>query len=245
MKHTTLLLAAILCSLIVLGGCSRPASDAPAEDSPAPPVEQEASGSEPQDSSAPSGQTEQSQEEPEQDNQQEDEETSEPEKETEDPSAADSQGCYLLFDSGFEITVKDPFVIYYDPLAQNMTVTSSTDPNCLGYLFYDTSAQGMVQLEDAVKTLEDSVKGDPTVTDLKTSVEEQDNGLFAFTFTYSAGAVEGSPAGFYFIHYQKTENGILNVNLFSERSSDSEMILELIDSIQPATDQAVEYSESL
>lgn len=243
MKHRTLLLAAILCSLMILGGCSRPASDAPDENPADASVEQEVPSPEEEAAPNPSEESEQPEEAPEEDSEEQEDEAPESEQKSDDPAAAGSQGCYRLFDSGFEVTVKDPFVIYYDPLAQNMTVTSSTDPNCRGYLFYDTSSQGMMQLEDAVKTLEDSVKDDPTVTDLKTDVEEQDNGLFAFTFTYSAGAVEGSPAGFYFIHYQKTENGILNVNLFSERSSDSEMILELIDSIQPVTDQAMEYSE--
>lgn len=242
MKHTTLLLAAILCSLIVLGGCSRPASDTSADDPADTPIEQEAPKDEPQTAASPSAQPD-APEEPSKSDAEEKEEKPEEEEEQKDASVTGSQGCYRLFDSGFEVTVKDPFLTYYDPLAQNMTITSSADPNCRGYIFYDTSSQGMMQLEEAVKSLEDSVKDDPTVTDLKTDVEKQDNGLFAFTFTYSAGAVEGSPAGFYFIHYQKTEGGILNANLFSERSSDSEQILELIHSIQPVTDQAVEYSE--
>ena len=56
MKHTTLLLAAILCSLIVLGGCSRPASDTSADDPADTPIEQEAPKDEPQTALSPSAQ---------------------------------------------------------------------------------------------------------------------------------------------------------------------------------------------
>ena len=46
-----------------------------------------------------------------------------------------------------------------------------------------------------------------------------------------------------FIHYQKTENGVISANLFTDRSSNSDSIRALIDSIQPLTEHAVEYSE--
>ena len=93
----------------------------------------------------------------------------------------------------------------------------------------------------ALKMLEDSIAADPTISNLQTEVDEQDNGLFAFTFTYSAGATEGSPAGFYFIHYQKAQQGVISVNGYTDRSSNSEEILKLINSIQPVTENAVEY----
>ena len=125
----------------------------------------------------------------------------------------------------------------------NMTVTIPDDPSSRGYIFYDTSEQSMTQLETTVKSLESASEADPTITNMTKDVDEQENGMFSMTFTYSAGANEGSAAGFYFIHYQTTENGVINVNLFTTRSSNSEKILELIDSIQPATENAVEYSE--
>ena len=173
----------------------------------------------------------------------EDEESKEESSDSENPEDNSSQGCYKIFDSGFEITVEDPFVVYYDPLSNNMTVTIPDDPSSRGYIFYDTSEQSMTQLETTVKSLESASEADPTITNMTKDVDEQENGMFSMTFTYSAGANEGSAAGFYFIHYQTTENGVINVNLFTTRSSNSEKILELIDSIQPATENAVEYSE--
>ena len=173
----------------------------------------------------------------------EDEKDKEEENKQDDPAADAVQGCYKLFDSGFEITVNEPFSIYYNPLAYNMTLTIPDQPTFQGYIFYDTSEQSMSQLEDTVRQLEDSYKQDPTIENMTKEVDEQENGLFSFTFTYSAGAAEGSPAGYYFIHYQKTENGVISANLFTDRSSNSDSIRALIDSIQPLTEHAVEYSE--
>ena len=124
-----------------------------------------------------------------------------------------------------------------------MTLTIPDQPTFQGYIFYDTSEQSMSQLEDTVRQLENSYKQDPTIENMTKEVDEQENGLFSFTFTYSAGAAEGSPAGYYFIHYQKTENGVISANLFTDRSSNSDSIRALIDSIQPLTEHAVEYSE--
>lgn len=246
MKHQAFFAVLLCCLLISLSGCSRPASDTPAENADPAPVTDEKQ-EQPSKEDKPSAQTpqpeEDSQSQEEDKKEEEDEKENEEEEQQDDPAADASQGCYKLFDSGFEITVNEPFAIYYNPLAYNMTLTIPNQPTFQGYVFYDTSEQSMTQLEDTVKQLEDSCKQDPTIENLTKEVEEQENGLFSFTFTYSAGAAEGSPAGYYFIHYQKTENGVISANLFTDRSSNSDAIRALIDSIQPLTEQAVEYSE--
>ena len=246
MKHQAFLAVLLCCLLISPSGCSRPASDTPAENADPAPVtdEKQEQSSEEDASSAPTSQEEEdskSDSESEEEDKKEDEEKKENEKD--DPAADAVQGCYKLFDSGFEITVNEPFSIYYNPLAYNMTLTIPDQPTFQGYIFYDTSEQSMSQLEDTVRQLEDSYKQDPTIENMTKEVDEQENGLFSFTFTYSAGAAEGSPAGYYFIHYQKTENGVISANLFTDRSSNSDSIRALIDSIQPLTEHAVEYSE--
>ena len=213
MKHQAFLAVLLCCLLISLSGCSRPASDTPAENADPAPVtdEKQEQSSEEDASSAPTSQEEEdskSDSESEEEDKKEDEKDKEEENKQDDPAADAVQGCYKLFDSGFEITVNEPFSIYYNPLAYNMTLTIPDQPTFQGYIFYD-----------------------------------QENGLFSFTFTYSAGAAEGSPAGYYFIHYQKTENGVISANLFTDRSSNSDSIRALIDSIQPLTEHAVEYSE--
>lgn len=246
MKHQALLAALLCCLLISLSGCSRPAADTPAENSdPAPVTDKQQE--QPSKEDKPSAQTPQQEEdsEPEEEDKKEDadEQENEEEDKQDDPAGEAVQGCYKLFDSGFEVTVNEPFSIYYNPLAYNMTLTIPDQPTFQGYIFYDTSEQSMSQLEDTVRQLEDSYKQDPTIENMTKEVDEQENGLFSFTFTYSAGAAEGSPAGYYFIHYQKTENGVISANLFTDRSSNSDSIRALIDSIQPLTEQAVEYSE--
>lgn len=248
MKFSNAFLAALLCCMILLGGCSRPAADTPASpEDPSPSVQEEtdsASGkSENKIDAEPSKQEDEAKEPAESDDSEIKDDKEDADTPSDDPAANASQGRYKLFDSGFEINVQSPFVVYYDPLVSNMTVTIPDDPSCRGYIFYDTSEQSLTQLEESVKNLEPSVEEDPTITDLKTEVDQQDNGLFSFTFSYSAGATEGSPAGFYFVHYQKTENGVINVNLFTERSSNSDVIRKLIDSIQPVTESAVEYGK--
>ena len=253
MKQKTRLLAMLLAGMIVLAGCSRPAADTPAENDDPAPEQQEQQEEQPQEDPSQSEQQEPDQQPEQPDEETADEQTEETDEQTdEEETSADAgqqdeagarQGCYRLFDSGFEITVEDPFVVYYDPVSNNMTVTIPDDPSSRGYIFYDTSEQSMTQLETTVKSLESASEADPTITNMTKDVDEQENGMFSMTFTYSAGANEGSAAGFYFIHYQTTENGVINVNLFTTRSSNSEKILELIDSIQPATENAVEYSE--
>ena len=255
MKLTKIFLAALLAGIVALGGCSRPASDNPSDNQdPAPEVQtsDEEQDTSTEDTTSPSEPEEESPDTTEDTEEEEsDEETSDENQEEEESGDAAfnpddlesnaTQGCYKIFDSGFEVTVQQPFVVYYDPLAYNMTATIPDNPACRIFIFYDSSDQSMVQLEDSVKVLEDSIKADPTVSDLKTEVEEQDDGLFSFTFTYSAGATEGSPAGFYFVHYQKAQQGVISVNCYTDRSSNSEDIMKLINSIQLVTENAVEY----
>lgn len=257
MKAKTILIAMILTSLIVMGGCSRPVDDTMEEEDDLT-VQVEEETELPQDKE----ESESENPENESDEEQEDKEKEDKEEEKEDPTDKEDgdenekedtptqsdipkgqQGCYKFFDSGFEVTVSEPFTVYYDALASNMTVTSKTDPSCKGYIFYDNSGLGMGQLEDEIKNLEPSLENDSTITDLKKEVDKQDDGLFSFTFTYSAGESEGSPAGYYVIHYQKTENGLISANFFTERSSETDAILRLVKSIQKETENAVEYQD--
>ena len=124
-----------------------------------------------------------------------------------------------------------------------MTVYSQKDAGCRGYIFYDKSGAGMDQLENEVRNLEDAAAEDPTITDLEKEVNDQGNGLFSFTFSYSAGESEGSPAGYFIVHYQKTEQGILSVNFFTERNSETQAIHALVDTIQAVTGQAQDYPQ--
>lgn len=243
MKSKQKLIVLLFICLMALGGCSRPAVDPPAEESPiVSPEESESENREETDNEQDNSTDEELKED--QEEQDDPEKTNEEEKNDEEQSADASQGCYQIFDSGFEVTVSSPFVVSYDEQANNMTITSSEDPSCRGYLFYDSSDQSLAQLEETVKQMEDAYKADPTITDMQKYVDDdQENGLFSFTFTYSAGAAENSPAGFYFIHYQKAEQGVISVNLFTERSSNSDSMMKLIDSIQPATENAQQYGK--
>ena len=176
------------------------------------------------------------------------EETDEPADEEETSADAGQQdeagarqGCYRLFDSGFEITVEDPFYVAYDELMGTMQVTIPDEPAFQAYIYYDPTGQTMDQLESSIKTLEESYEDDPTVSNMQTQVDEQENGLFSISFSYSAGATEGSPAGFYFIHYQKTQEGLLTANIYSDRASNSEAIQRLVSTIQQETENAQDY----
>ena len=164
MKHQAFLAVLLCCLLISLSGCSRPASDTPAENAdPAPVTDEKQEQSSEEDK--PSAQTPQQEEdsEPEEEDKKEDEDEQENEEEDKQDDPADEavQGCYKLFDSGFEVTVNEPFSIYYNPLAYNMTLTIPDQPTFQGYIFYDTSEQSMSQLEDTVRQLEDSYRQDP------------------------------------------------------------------------------------
>ena len=122
-----------------------------------------------------------------------------------------------------------------------MQVTIPDEPAFQAYIYYDPTGQTMDQLESSIKTLEESYEDDPTVSNMQTQVDEQENGLFSISFSYSAGATEGSPAGFYFIHYQKTQEGLLTANIYSDRASNSEAIQRLVSTIQLETENAQDY----
>ena len=247
MKQKTRLLAMLLAGMIVLAGCSRPAADTPAENDDPAPEQQEQQEEQPQEDPSQS-----EQQEPDQQPEQPDEETADEQTEETDESAdeeetsADAgqqdeagarQGCYR----GFEITVEDPFYIAYDELMGTMQVTIPDEPAFQAYIYYDPTGQTMDQLESSIKTLEESYEDDPTVSNMQTQVDEQENGLFSISFSYSAGATEGSPAGFYFIHYQKTQEGLLTANIYSDRASNSEAIQRLVSTIQLETENAQDY----
>ena len=251
MRQRTRLLAMLLAGMIVLAGCSRPAADTPAENDDPAPEQQEQQEEQPQEDPSQS-----EQQEPDQQPEQPDEETADEQTEETDESAdeeetsADAgqqdeagarQGCYRLFDSGFEITVEDPFYIAYDELMGTMQVTIPDEAAFQAYIYYDPTGQTMDQLESSIKTLEESYEDDPTVSNMQTQVDEQENGLFSISFSYSAGATEGSPAGFYFIHYQKTQEGLLTANIYSDRASNSEAIQRLVSTIQLETENAQDY----
>lgn len=251
MKQKTRLLAMLLAGMIVLAGCSRPAADTPAENDDPAPEQQEQQEEQPQEDPSQSEQQEPDQQPEQPDEETADEQTEETDEQTdEEETSADAgqqdeagarQGCYSLFDSGFEITVEDPFYIAYDELMGTMQVTIPDEPAFQAYIYYDPTGQTMDQLESSIKTLEESYEGDPTVSNMQTQVDEQENGLFSISFSYSAGATEGSPAGFYFIHYQKTQEGLLTANIYSDRASNSEAIQRLVSTIQQETENAQDY----
>ena len=184
MRMKKILLTALLACLVLLGGCSRPASDHPDDNEDPSPVtenQEEESSETPQEETddSPSDETSSEENEEEQKEENEDEESKEESSDSENPEDNSSQGCYKIFDSGFEITVEDPFVVYYDPLSNNMTVTIPDDPSSRGYIFYDTSEQSMTQLETTVKSLESASEADPTITNMTKDVDEQENGMFS------------------------------------------------------------------
>ena len=248
MKQKTRLLAMLLAGMIVLAGCSRPAADTPAENDDPAPEQQEQQEEQPQEDPSQSEQQEPDQQPDEETADEQTEETDESADEEETSADAGQQdeagarqGCYRLFDSGFEITVEDPFYLAYDELMGTMQVTIPDEPAFQAYIYYDPTGQTMDQLESSIKTLEESYEDDPTVSNMQTQVDEQENGLFSISFSYSAGATEGSPAGFYFIHYQKTQEGLLTANIYSDRASNSEAIQRLVSTIQQETENAQDY----
>lgn len=206
MKQKTRLLAMLLAGMIVLAGCSRPAADTPAENDDPAPEQQEQQEEQPQEDPSQSEQQEPDQQPEQLDEETADEQTEETDEQTdEEETSADAgqqdeagarQGCYRLFDSGFEITVEDPFYIAYDELMGTMQVTIPDEPAFQAYIYYDPTGQTMDQLESSIKTLEESYEGDPTVSNMQTQVDEQENGLFSISFSYSAGATEGSRRDF-------------------------------------------------
>ena len=123
MKQKTRLLAMLLAGMIVLAGCSRPAADTPAENDDPAPEQQEQQEEQPQEDPSQSEQQEPDQQPEQPDEETADEQTEETDEQTdEEETSADAgqqdeagarQGCYRLFDSGFEITVEDPFYIAY------------------------------------------------------------------------------------------------------------------------------------
>ncbi len=248
MSYKAKVLALLLACSLNLAGCSRPAADTPAQNedpSPSQQQEEEAVDEAQQQQTADAEQTQPLEEQSDSTEEQQEEETQEQEEPDSQAEQGDDasavQGCYKLFDSGYEITAEDPFYLAYDPLMGTMLVQIPDEPAFQCYIYYDTTGQTMDQLESSIKTLEDSYADDPTVTDMKTQVDEQENGLFSMSLSYAAGATEGSPAGYYFIHYQKTQDGLLTANIYSDRSSNAQAIQRLVDTIQPVTENAADF----
>ena len=251
MRQRTRLLAMLLAGMIVLAGCSRPAADTPAEnDDPAPEQQEQQKNSRRRTRRSPSSRNRISS----RNSRMKKLQMSRRRKQTSRPTRrkplpmqgsrtkrAPGRAATRLFDSGFEITVEDPFYIAYDELMGTMQVTIPDEPAFQAYIYYDPTGQTMDQLESSIKTLEESYEDDPTVSNMQTQVDEQENGLFSISFSYSAGATEGSPAGFYFIHYQKTQEGLLTANIYSDRASNSEAIQRLVSTIQLETENAQDY----
>lgn len=99
----------------------------------------------------------------------------------------------------------------------------------------------MDQLESSIKTLEESYEDDPD------RLQHADPGGRAGErpvldqFFLFGGRHRGQPAGFYFIHYQKTQEGLLTANIYSDRASNSEAIQRLVSTIQLETENAQDY----
>lgn len=98
----------------------------------------------------------------------------------------------------------------------------------------------MDQLESSIKTLEESYEDDPTVSNMQTQVDEQENGLFSISFSYSAGATEGSRRDFT-LSTTRRPRGPLTANIYSDRASNSEAIQRLVSTIQQETENAQDY----
>lgn len=159
--------------------------------------------------------------------------------EGEEANLEEGRGKIKMGDSGYQVTVAPPFKAKWNADMGSLFITVPDDVSFQGAFFHDSSDQGVQQLETTVKNMEASYKNNPTITDFKQEVDEGENGLFSFTFTYSAGEAEGSPAGFYYVHYQKTPTGLLTGNFSCPKVNYANSVKKMFDSIVPETEESV------
>ena len=244
------ILAVLLSTLLLLSGCS-PRSAPPAE-SQQKPVAQEAQNDEkPLDnaeSSAPQEQEKPSESPVETPAEKPADEKTEAEKDAEkeasDDNAGESaSGVFQLLDSGYEITLNTPFMVVYDSTSDGLYISAVADPSLQGIVSYTADAEQVKAIEENITVLNETLKNDDSVHDFNYDREKDINGLYSITFSYRTEADEVSSAGYSYVLYRQTEDGMITVMFNCGNNSYDAPIRTVFQSVLPVTDAAQEPPE--
>lgn len=158
-----------------------------------------------------------------------------------DDELGDSQsGTFHLLDSGYEITLKSPFSGIYDEMAAGFYISAQNDTNLQGIVSYTDRADEVKAIEENITVLNDTLKNDDSVKDFKYDRSKNAEGLYSITFSYRNIGDEYSASGYNYVFYRQTAEGMLTVMFTAQDSSYADSINSVFQSVQPATDEAVD-----
>lgn len=166
--------------------------------------------------------------------------TEKEEEEDEKPMDVAQSGTFLLMDSKYEITVKEPFVGIFDPGLDGFYISAEQDDSLQGIVSYTTGDEAVQEIEDNIANLNQALKNDSSVFDFAFDRQKEPDGLYNITFTYATKADDVSTAGFQYVYYKKTPGGMLTVMFNCPHKDFSNQIMEVFHSVMPATDKAAE-----
>lgn len=180
-------------------------------------------------------------EEKKEENSGEEESSDEKEEETADDELGNSaSGVFRVLNSGYEITLKSPLSGIYDQMAGGFYISAQGDAAFQGLISYTSDAAEVKSIEDNITVLNDTLKADDSVKDFKFDRQKDAEGLYSITFSYRNIGDEYSASGYNYVLYRQTDSGMITVMFTAQDSSYESTIQSAFQSVQPATDEAID-----
>lgn len=229
----SLLLPLILAGASLLFACSPRTLPEEQLSSMEKPPQEENTPSQAEDEDAPSpGEEDEDEKEETKDNKEE-------EKEEEEPSGHSPQsGTFLLMDSGYEIRLDAPLQGIYNPGDNGFYISAQDDPSFQGIAAYLTGEELITSTEAGIANIDEALANDPSVFNFQYDRQKLPDGTYYITFTYTNAKDEENASGFSYVHYQRTQNGILSIMVNCPRNDYSGNISAMFQSVVPATEKA-------
>ncbi len=169
---------------------------------------------------------------------------SEDEKAAADDDAGVSEsGTFYIMDSGYQITLNQPFLGIYDKANDGMFISAVADSELTGIVSYIDDPSAVAGMEENVTVLNDTLKNDDSVRDFKFDRWRDAMGLYCITFSYYDEGDEYSSKGYNYVLYRETDEGMITVMFSCSDKNYADPVNTVFNSVIPATDAAKDPPE--
>lgn len=151
---------------------------------------------------------------------------------------------YKIADSGYQVTVTAPLALKINELMGSISVYVEEDETFQGSILYEVGKHPLEQIKQMMAYGKEERENDKSITNYQEDIQEFDDGTFRYIITYSAGETEEGPAGFFYVLYQKTADGLVTFNINSPQVVYDEVIREMFTTVAQVTDTAIEVPAS-
>ncbi len=160
-----------------------------------------------------------------------------------DNAGVSESGTFYIMDSGYQITLNQPFLGIYDKANDGMFISAIADSDLIGIISYIDDPVAVAGMEENVTFLNETLKADDSVRDFKFDRWRDAMGLYCITFSYYDEGDEYSSKGYNYVLYRETDEGMITVMFSCSDKNYADPVNTVFNSVIPATDDAKDPPE--